>query len=468
MPAPFALNTAIPDVPNATVATLLNGEHYVCNRCDQTATRPPWCPRDPAVGCRASALFPLRQSGPVIGALCLCAGEPAFFDPETVALLDEMARSVSLALDTLAVEGQRALAVAALRESESKYRRIIETAKEGIWMLDAENRTTFVNPQMAEMLGYTPEELISRSTESFLFPEDLADHQRQTSARQRGLSGQYERRLRRKEGSTFWAQISVSPIRLEDGTFNGSFAMFTDISQRKAAEEALHALSGRLLQLQDEERRRIARELHDTTLQNLAALGMNLSSLWQALPPNVPRSEQLVDDCAHLAEKTAQEIRALSHLLHPPVLDMMGLPGALKDFINGFTQRTGIQIEIDLPPAFGRLPSDIETALYRIVQESLSNIHRHSGSPTARVTLARDHATVTLTVADAGKGIPDAILKSAETGATSLGLGIAGMRERLRQLGGELQILSGPDGTRIQANLTVPNPADSRPPDPAA
>ena len=225
-----------------------------------------------------------------------------------------------------------------------------------------------------------------------------------------------------------------------------------DITERKEAEEKLRQLSARLLRLHDEERRQMVRELHDVVGQNLAALTMNLSFLAKGAPRLWPEARQALLDSEVLAIQTAKEVRTFSYLLHPPLLDEMGLGGALREYIPGFARRSGIHVDLQLAAEFKRMPEETELALFRVIQESLSNIHRHSGSKTACVTLNQTTDEVQLEVRDAGRGFA---LKPSESAgpASALGVGITGMQERLRQLGGRLHLRSNSDGTIVRATL---------------
>jgi signal transduction histidine kinase len=217
--------------------------------------------------------------------------------------------------------------------------------------------------------------------------------------------------------------------------------------------ENLRELSARLLRLQDDERRRIARELHDSVGQMLAALNMNLATVRGDLE-RLAKTANTLADSENLVDQMSSEVRTISHLLHPPLLDEAGLSSALRWYVEGFTVRSKIKVDLDLPEDFGRLPRESETAIFRVVQECLTNIHRHSGSPSAKIRLRQRDEQVTVEIADRGKGIPpEKKEQMASSGAP--GVGIRGMRERLRQLGGTLEIRSNGNGTVIEVRLPI-------------
>jgi signal transduction histidine kinase len=233
-----------------------------------------------------------------------------------------------------------------------------------------------------------------------------------------------------------------------------------EVTEHRQAEERLRDLTGRLFQLQDQERRRLGRELHDGAVQNLVALAMDVGMIRDALPAEDKRSKELASECVGLIGQSTGELRTISYLLHPPYFDELGLTASLRDFVDGFATRSGIQVTLDIDPSFGRLRYDVELAIYRVIQEALSNVHRHAESRTATISLARHAELVHLEVADAGRGIPPEILAS--EGARFAGVGIAGMRERVRGLGGRLEIQSDAGGTRIQAVLPAPGASASQ------
>src|ERR1700747_827444 len=223
------------------------------------------------------------------------------------------------------------------------------------------------------------------------------------------------------------------------------------------ANQGLGDLTARLLQLQDEERRRIARELHDSAGQSLTALALNLSNLGTEIE-RLTKSAKTVSDSVVLVNDMSRDIRTISYLLHPPLLDEAGLASALRWYIRGFTERSGIKVDLELPEDFDRLPRDMETAIFRLVQECLTNIHRHSESPTAAIGINHSNGEVRIEVQDRGQGIaPDKKLELLSAGTP--GVGIRGMRERLRQLGGAMEINSDGNGrgTRVVVRLPVAN-----------
>jgi two-component system, NarL family, sensor kinase len=220
------------------------------------------------------------------------------------------------------------------------------------------------------------------------------------------------------------------------------------------ANDSLRELSGRLQQLRDDERRQIARELHDSVGQLLAALGMNFDTMTMHSPNLDAATIRTISDSRLMVNQISSEIRTISHLLHPPLLDVAGLASALRWYVDGFSERSKIQVDLQIPEGLGRLSDEMEIAIFRMVQECLTNIHRHSGSDRATIHLMRENRQVVVEVRDAGKGIsPEKNLAMRTAGRA--GVGFRGMRERLRQLGGTLRIDSNPTGTAVIASLPV-------------
>lgn len=243
-------------------------------------------------------------------------------------------------------------------------------------------------------------------------------------------------------------------LRLRDGQVELEVKVKERTAALDTANRSLRDLSARLLQLQDEERRRIARELHDSVGQLLAALSMNVSTVRSEIE-RLTKAAGVLTDSEGLISEMSKEVRTISHLLHPPLLDEAGFASAVRWYIDGFAQRSGIKVELDCPENFGRLPREVETAMFRVVQECLTNIHRHSGSQLANIRCRHLENQVVVEVSDHGAGIPAEKLAMMASNGTP-GVGIRGMRERIRQLGGSLEITSGARGTVVAAQLPVP------------
>jgi PAS domain S-box-containing protein len=241
---------------------------------------------------------------------------------------------------------------------------------------------------------------------------------------------------------------------LEKKVTERTAALEAEILERERAESSLRELTGRLLQAQDEERRHMARELHDHAGQALAALGMNLSTLRQAARNQDPKIIRLAAESQDLSDELSKEIRTLSYLLHPPLLDEVGLESALRWYVEGFSERSKINVELQLPADPERLPKELELVIFRIVQECLTNIHRHSGSGFAKILMTRSARAVEFEISDRGKGISPE--RQRDMTAASAGVGVRGMEERVRQFGGTLRIISNANGTKVAVMLPLP------------
>lgn len=339
-------------------------------------------------------------------------------------------------------------------ESEALFRSMADSAPVLLWIADAQGRRFFFNRPWLRFTGRSMEEQVNDGWQQIICPDDAPDVLR----RYRTAIKNCERfdadyRIRGADGEYRWVQDFGVPRISSEGRYVGYLGSCVDRTERKRVESALHQLSGKLLELQDDERRRISRELHDTTAQNLAVLSMNLCAVKEAAKSLGPRTQDSLAESLSLTERCSQEIRTLSYLLHPPLLDELGLVSALRAYCKGYTQRTGVDVELKMAE-IGRLPADIETTLFRIIQEALTNVHRHSGSPRAEIRIIRDPRQVKLTVSDQGKGVSPQALDLISLGA-SVGVGIAGMRERAIQLGGHLKVASSNQGTTITAILPL-------------
>ena len=345
------------------------------------------------------------------------------------------------------------------RESEERFRQLAENIGEVFWIHD---------PQNTEMLYVSPayERIWGRSCASlYASPRSWADAIHPAD-RDRVLAAEADPRTRqmhdniyrivRPDGAIRWIRDRAFPVQNEAGEVFRLAGLAEDITEHKLAEDSLHQLSIRLLQAQDEERQRIACELHDSTAQKLAALKMNLGRLEAAMPRLSGMMKKVLGDSFDIAEACSQEIRTISYLLHPPLLDELGLAVALRSYVNGFSKRSGIQVSLKLPRKKERLPPETELTLFRVVQESLGNIHRHSGSKTASIRLARAASRAVLEVRDRGRGFPPVEFEAVMEGKALQSVGIAGMQQRLRQIGGQLEILSGKTGTTVRAIVPTP------------
>jgi len=227
----------------------------------------------------------------------------------------------------------------------------------------------------------------------------------------------------------------------------------SEMEKRIAAEESLKDLSARLLRAQDDERRRFARELHDSVGQLLTGAVLSLSAVRRRAEGLGNGSSELLSECADCLTQSLREVRTISYLLHPPMLDETGLGDALHWYVRGFAERSGVQVALDISSNLDQLSRDLRTAVFRIVQESLTNIHMHSGSATAEISLRKSDAHIQLQVRDHGKGMPPESLGPNGREQLLHGVGIRGMRERVVQLEGELRIESGEQGTLLEVIL---------------
>lgn len=261
-------------------------------------------------------------------------------------------------------------------------------------------------------------------------------------------------RLKRAETAARLQAEAAEAARRELAQLNATLEL--RVSERtaelKIANDGLRELSVRLLLLQDEERRRIARELHDTVGQLLAAITMNMAVVETELSSLSPEAQKAFLENRAFVQQILGGIRTISHLLHPPLLDESGLPSALRWYVEEFSQRSGIRVNLELSSNFERFASALETAVFRIVQEALGNIHRHSQSPTADIRLSADRECLKLEIRDAGRGIPADMQRQIKTGIRT-GVGLRGMRERVAQMGGQLEIESSEKGTAILASF---------------
>lgn len=356
----------------------------------------------------------------------------------------------------------------ALRRSEELLRLVLEAIPVGVAVMDPVGDILLANSASSRIWGGSLLPATDRYARSLgwwhdtgaqLAPGDWAS----VRARENGETSLNELiDIETFDGARKTIQNSAIPVRSEGDAIVGAVVINEDVTERMAAERHLkesatemQVLARRLMHAQDAERRRIARILHETTAQDLAALKMILGHLSRSVGEQPESVRGLFAESMELVERSISGARTLSALLHPPLLDVRGLLSGIRWYAEGFAARSGIKVSFDLPEHFDRLPQDVETALFRVVQEALINIHRHAGSATARVSLRVDDGQLVLTVTDSGKGMPAALVNRLMKAAGELGVGIVGMAERLKQLGGRLEIESGSHGTTLRAVMPM-------------
>src|SRR5580692_11594243 len=368
----------------------------------------------------------------------------------------------------------------ALRRSEERFRLFVDAVQDyAIFMLDVQGHVSSWNTGAERIKGYGVSEIIGKHFSIFYPEEDLRAGKPQRELEIAAKEGRLEDegwRLR-KDGSRFWANVIITAIRNDAGRLIGfgkvtrdftdrikvNEALRKEVAERTAAErklyyseKSLRQLSLRLLQTQDDERRRIGRDLHDSVGQYLVGLKMKVDSLKSVAERTQQEDIGELAECSQMIEEAIKEVRTISYILFPPMLEELGLKSAIPWYLEGFTKRSGIKTTFEVSPEFDRIRGDLELALFRVLQESLTNVHRHSGSSTAIVRLSSNGQTVVLQVTDEGKGT---LAKNLEFPAHDLmgafGVGLRGMSERMRQLRGDLQISSTEGGTTITATLPL-------------
>ncbi|HKU24680.1 MAG TPA: PAS domain-containing sensor histidine kinase [Candidatus Sulfotelmatobacter sp.] len=366
-----------------------------------------------------------------------------------------------------------------LQQSDEIFRLLVDSVKDyAIFLLDPEGKVATWNQGAERIKGYKASEIIGHHFSRF-YPREAResrwpDRELEFASREGRFTDEGLRV--RKDGSTFWAYVVITALRDAQGELRGFAKVTRDLTERRALEDRtrqlnrelrarvtellesqrqvelrtleLQKLSSELLRVQDEERRRMARTLHDELGQELVALKLELDTLRNT--ENAENRNLL--QAAELASSALQKVRNMSYLLHPPLLDESGLLPALHWYFEGLQSRGQLRIVFEYKPIiFPRLPREIETAVFRVIQESLTNIYRHSESEDARIELIQDSETVTVRVRDFGKGIPESNLGL----VIAPGVGISGMRERVKQLNGELRITRAEPGTLVQAIIPI-------------
>lgn len=379
--------------------------------------------------------------------------------------------------------GQRPSAEERLRQSEDIFRLLVESVADyAIFLLDPDGRVASWNLGAERIKGYHADDILGQHFSIFYPPAAVSAGWPQYELSVASREGRFEDEgwRVRKDGSQFWANVVITALRDSEGRTRGFSKVTRDLSARKKVEEqvqklnsdlnvqlkklseanrvieertaALRHLSGRLLRVQDEERRRVARELHEGLSQDLGAMKIILESALRNRRFDAATSKA-VEDGLQLADRVLTAVRNLAYLLHPPLLDEAGLAHAVRWYVEGFAKRGGVETALKVLPAdFPRLSSEIETAIFRIVQEALANVVRHSKSRTAEVNLEKRVDRVLVRVRDYGVGVPTDM---EDRLSSAVGVGVGGMRERARQCGGDLAIRPANPGTCLEAWLPI-------------
>jgi len=391
---------------------------------------------------------------------------------ETLALkarveeLEETLRAIRMGeVDAVLVSSSQGDQVFTLQGAEHPYRLLVETIEEGAATLSDDGTVLYSNKSFAAFFGVPLERFIGAPLQSLLSGND-AEFLKTLIMGAKLASTRGEIRLNRKNGKPRTIRLTLSPNR-ELG-LEAICAVATELTEivdanqaLRVTETSLRQLSARLLQLQDEERRRIARDLHDITGQKIAVLSMSLDRLARLTEQRKPEAKDSIKESRDIVTQIGEEIRTLSYILHPPLLDECGLASAVHWYAEGFQKRSAIKLEVEVDGDLPRLPADAETTLFRVVQESLTNVHRYSGSSSAKIRISKTSGEVLLEVIDYGHGIKSGTARGKLDGPAPLGVGIPGMRERLHQLGGDLSVDFGTTGTRVMATLPIRKSAES-------
>jgi PAS domain S-box-containing protein len=343
----------------------------------------------------------------------------------------------------------------AFSEPEQVLEAYFSSATVGLSICDRDLRYLAINEALAAMNGYSVQAHLGKTVRDIM---GNAARDVERAMRRVLLTGQpilnleLALKLPTRDEVGHWIE-NYFPVKDARGRVKQVGVVVIEITAQKKLEESLHHLTGKLLRARDEEQQRLARELHDSISQYHAAIKMNLRLISRPKFPSAKR-EKLLAESLELLEHCISETRTISHLLHPPSLDKMGFASAAQWYVKGFAQRSGIAVKLRVNGRMGRLSAEIEIALFRVLQEALTNVHRHAEASSAEIAVSRKAAEITLRVRDYGRGIPpDKLRQVQETGDS--GMGVASMRERIHELGGRLRISSSRRGTRVEVIVPV-------------
>jgi PAS domain S-box-containing protein len=337
----------------------------------------------------------------------------------------------------------------ALEEFKRGAGQLFLSARDAITLVDLAGNILTWNPAAERIYGWKEAEVIGKAFLELVkaeLPRPVA--QIENILRREGY-WEYEVRATTRQGTPIVVASRWTAWRNQAGAVIGRLHLDTDLTRLKRAEDQLRVVSGHLLNLRDEERRKLGRDLHDSAGQLLSMAKLNLSLAGEHLANIPPRAAAYLEECSKLVDQALSEVRTISYLLHPPLLEELGLMGVLPWYISGFSERSRIKVTLDIPKEMGRLPRELELGLFRILQECLTNVHRHSNSSTASVSLSFANKQVRLKIEDQGKGMAAIKTESGEEGRTQ-GVGLSGIRERVTNLGGHMKIRSGDWGTAVE------------------
>lgn len=321
--------------------------------------------------------------------------------------------------------------------------------REAATLVDTDGKILACNPSAERLYGWKESEVIGKPFPDLVhaeLPRPLA--QIENILRREGY-WEYELKETTRHGAQIVVASRWTAWRDPSGASLGRLHLETDLTKLKRSEQQLRVVSGHLLNLRDEERRKLGRDLHDSAGQLLSMAKLNLSLAQEHLQSASDRGKAYLQESCDLIDQALSEVRTISYLLHPPLLEELGLAGVLPWYISGFSERSRIRVALDMPKEMGRLPREIELGLFRIVQECLTNVHRHSNSSTASISISLGDSQVRLKIADQGKGMAATSAERGDQGRSG-GVGLSGIRERVANLGGHMQIRSGDWGTAIE------------------
>jgi PAS domain S-box-containing protein len=356
---------------------------------------------------------------------------------------------------------------------DAQFRLLLEAVQDyAIFILDPAGNVKTWNAGARRIKQYTASEIIGKHFSIFYPEEDKRNGKPQWELVVAQKEGRFEDegwRIR-KDGSRFWANVIITALRDKSGKLVGFGKVTRDFTERmevkqalEKSERSLRELSLHLLSTQDQERKRIGRDLHDSLGQYLAVLKIKLESVASLIGNQPDLAVQDVIECIRLTADSIKEVRTVSYLLYPPMLEEMGLKSAIPWYLGGFSSRSGIKTTFKAEDNFGRLSAEAELAMFRVLQESLTNVHRHSGSETAEVRLCTDDENAVLEIQDSGKGFNHTLLEQGgEDWMGALGVGVRGMHERMRQLKGKLEIITKEHGTLVRAVMPASHRRETR------